>query len=103
MAAIVEISGTIVPGLWDYNVLDLGEVTLPPVEVERVASVTRDGFDAHAMRLHSLSGTYTETGAHLIDGAPTVDTLELTQLVRPAKLLRLPDVGPRGLIQPEEL
>jgi arylformamidase len=103
MAAIVEISGTLEPGLWDYNVLDLGGASLPAVEVTRVASVERNGFDAHAMRFHSLSGTYTETAAHLIDGAPTVDALELTQLIRPAKVLRLPDVGPRGVIGPEEL
>jgi arylformamidase len=103
MPAIVEISGTLEPGLWDYNVLDLGEVSMPAVEVEPIASVARDGFDAHAMRFHSLAGTYTETAAHLIEGAPTVDTLELSQLIRPAKMLRLPDVGPRGLIGPEEL
>jgi arylformamidase len=103
MAAIVEISGTLEPGLWDYNVLDLGGASLPPIEVERVASVQHNGFDAHGMRFNSLSGTYTETAAHLIDGAPTVDSLELTRLIRPAKILRLSDVGPRGLIQPEQL
>lgn len=103
MAAIVEISGTLEPGLWNYNVLDLGNVTLPELAVERVATVERDGFDAHEMRFHSLSGTYTETAAHLIDGATTVDTLELTELIRPAKILRLGDLGPRALIGPDEL
>jgi arylformamidase len=103
MASIVEISGTLEPGLWDYNVLDLGEVVLPELAIERVAGVERDGFDAHAMRFHSLSGTYTETGAHLIDGAPTIDTLELPELIRPAKILRLGDLGPRALIGPDEL
>src|SRR5262249_18983845 len=60
-------------------------------------------FDAHEMRFHSLSGTYTETGAHLIEGGPTLDTLELTELIRPAKIMRLGDLGPRALIGPDEL
>jgi arylformamidase len=103
MADIVEISGTIEPGLWDYNVLDLGGVTLPDVAVQRIAGVARDGFDAHEMRLHSLSGTYTETAAHLIEGAATLDALELTELIRPAKIMRLGDLGPRALIGPDAL
>lgn len=101
--SVVEISGLLEPGLWDYNVLDLGDAVLPPVAVERVASVAVDGFDAHRMRFSSLSGTYTETAAHLIDGAPTVDALELVDLIKPAKILRLGDLGPRALIGPEQL
>jgi arylformamidase len=102
MPAIVEISGRLTPGLWDYNSLDLG-VRFPPVELERVATVEGDGFDVHGIRLNTLSGTYTETAAHMIAGTPTVDTLELGELIRPAKLLRLPDVGPRGVVEPEQL
>jgi arylformamidase len=103
MGAIIEISGALRDGLWDYNELDLGDVRFPPVEIRRIASVSRDGFDAHGIGLNTLSGTYTETAAHMIDGAPTVDTLELTELVRPAKLLRLGDLGPRAVIEPEQL
>lgn len=103
MASIVEISGKLEPGLWDYNSLDLGGVAFPPVQLERIASIDADGFDAHAIRITTLSGTYTETAAHLIDGTPTVDVLELTDLIRPARLLRLPEVGPRGIVQYEAL
>lgn len=103
MAAIVEISGWLQPDLWDYNVLDLGDVEMPAVEVTRIASVAQDGFDAHRYVCHSLAGTYTETGAHVIEGAPTLDALGVDQLIRPAKILRLGDVGPRGIVQPEAL
>lgn len=103
MAGIIEISGTLASGLWDYNALDVGDVAFPPVESERIASIKADGFDAHGIQLNTLSGTYTETAAHLIEGAPTVDTLRLTDLIRPAKLLRLSGIGPRGLIEPEQL
>lgn len=100
---MIEISGTLEPGLWDYNVLDLGEVRLPAVEVDRVAGVAANGFDAHAISFNTLSGTYTETAAHMIDGAPTLDTLEAAELIRPAKVMRLGDIGPRGLIGPDQL
>lgn len=103
MAALIEISGRLAPGLWDYNALDVGDVVFPPVTVERVASIHTDGFDAHGIQLNTLSGTYTETAAHLIESAPTVDTLELTDLIRPAKLLRLSGIGAHGLIEPEQL
>ncbi len=102
MPVIVEISGTLTEGLWDYNALDLG-VTFPSVEIASVAEIPRDGFDAHAIHITTLSGTYTETAAHLVEGAPTVDTLKLSQLIRPAKVIRLPEVGARGVVEPEAL
>jgi kynurenine formamidase len=103
MLSIIEISGTLEPGLWDYNGLDLGGARLPPVLVDRVASIDEHGFDAHAISLSTLSGTYTETGAHLIAGAPTVDELSLRDLVRPAKIMRLGTLAPRSLIHLSDL
>jgi kynurenine formamidase len=103
MTSIIEISGALEPGLWDYNGLDLSGAQLPPVLVDRVASIDEHGFDAHAISLSTLSGTYTETGAHLIAGAPTVDQLSLRDLVRPAKLLRLGALAPRSLIHTSHL
>ena len=73
------------------------------VEITRIASVAEDGFDAQRFVCHSLAGTYTETGAHMIEGAPTIDALGPGELIRPAKILRLGDVGPRGVVQPEQL
>lgn len=103
MPAIIEISGELEPGLWDYNGLDLGGARLPPVTVTPVASIDKHGFDAHAISLSTLSGTYTETGAHLIAGAPTVDQLAMRDLIRPAKLLRLGQLAPRSLIRTRQL
>jgi kynurenine formamidase len=102
MARIIDISGQIESNLWDYNVLDLG-VRFPTAEVSRVASIPKNGFDAHAITVSTLSGTYTETAAHLVEGAPTLDQIPLEQLIRPARLMRLPYCGPRSLIRAEDL
>jgi kynurenine formamidase len=102
-ASIVEISGRLKPGLWDYNVLDLGDVRLPGVVVERVADVPTDGFDAHEIGFNTLSGTYTETAAHMIEGSPTLDMIGIDQLIRPAKVMRLGDLGPRSLVTLDQL
>jgi kynurenine formamidase len=102
MPRIIEISGELEPGLWDYNALDLG-TSFPPVTVTPIASLGEHGFDAHAISLTTLSGTYTETGAHLIAGAPTVDELAIDELIRPAKLLRLGELAPRSLVRTAEL
>jgi kynurenine formamidase len=103
MPAIIEISGELEPGLWDYNGLDLGGAHMPPFTVTRIASIAEHGFDAHSISLSTLSGTYTETGAHLIAEAPTVDQLAVRDLIRPAKILRLGELGPRSLIRAAEL
>jgi kynurenine formamidase len=103
MPAIIEISGALEPGLWDYNSLDLSGARLPTVAVSQVASIAEHGFDAHEVTLSTLSGTYTETGAHLIAGAPTTDQLAITDLIRPAKVLRLGRLAPRSLIHTADL
>lgn len=103
MPRIIEISGRIRPGMWDYNVLDLGDVTLPPVAVNPRASVSTDGFDAHEITVTTLTATYTETAAHMIDGARTIDQVALSELVRPARLMRIPVSAPRTLIRLDDL
>jgi len=103
MARIIEISGQIDNGLWDYNQLDLGGAVLPAVNVERVASVGQYGFDAHSLHFSTLTGTYVETAAHMIEGRPTIDQIPVTDLIRPAKILRLPTADPYTLIRPDDL
>ena len=103
MARLIEISGPITHGMWDYNSLDLGGATLPAVSVTRRASIPEYGFDAHQITVSTLTATYTETAAHMIEGAPTLDQVPITELIRPARLMRLPAAGPRTLITREHL
>lgn len=103
MSRIIEISGRIRPGMWDYNVLDLGEVTFPEVAVNPRALVPTEGFDAHEIKLTTLTATYTETAAHMIDGARTIDQVPLSELICRARLMRIPVSGPRSLIRLDDL
>lgn len=89
--------------MWDYNVLDLAGATLPAVSVTRVASIGEHGFDAHSITVSTLTATYTETAAHVCEGARVLDDLQLTELIRPARLMRVPVSGRRGLIRREDL
>lgn len=103
MARVIEISGPIRPDMWDYNALDLNGATLPAVSVRRRASISEHGFDAHEITVSTLTATYTETAAHLIEGARTLDRVAIHELIRPARLMRLPGVGPRTLIRRGDL
>jgi len=103
VARVIEISGPITHGMWDYNSLDLGGATLPAVSVTPRASIPQYGFDAHEITVSTLTATYTETAAHMIEGAPTLDQVPITELIRPARLMRLPAAGPRTLITRDQL
>jgi kynurenine formamidase len=103
MPRLVEISGQIANRMWDYNVLDLNGAVLPSVRVEQVASIGQHGFDAHAIQFSTLTATYLETAAHMIEGRPTIDQIPLQEFIKPAKLMRLPNGGPRTLIRLDDL
>ena len=103
LARLIEISGPITHAMWDYNSLDLGGATLPAVSVTRRASMPEYGFDAHEITVSTLTATYTETAAHMIEGARTLDQVPITELFRPARLMRLPAAGPRTLITRDQL
>jgi len=103
MTRIVEISGQIDNGMWDYSALDLNGAVMPPTHIESIASIARNGFDAHELRLSPLTGTYVETAAHLIEGRPTIDQVPVQDFIRPAKIMRLPTANPRTLIRVDDL
>jgi arylformamidase len=103
MSNAIEISGQLTQGLWDYNTIDLNGAVLPSVNIQRVASIAQHGFDAHELRLSTLSGTYVETAAHLIEGRPTIDQIPVSDLIRPARIMRLPIAKPYTLYRAGDL
>ncbi len=103
MPRMIEISGQLTSGMWDYNILDLGGAVLPPVTVSPVASIPSNGFDAHGLQFSTLTGTYVETAAHVIEGSATLDQIPLEQLIRPARIMRLPAADPYTLIRVDDL
>ena len=103
MPRVIDISGPIEQGMWDYNVIDLGGAVLPPVAVDPVASIPGNGFDAHRLQFTTLTGTYVETAAHVITGTETLDRVSLDRLIRPAKIMRLSLAEPHTLIRADDL
>jgi kynurenine formamidase len=85
--------------MWDYNQLDLEGVVLPPVAVQPVTTLAKQGYSIHSLQLTSLTGAYVETAAHMVAGAPLLQDIGVEKLVRPAKILRLPSAEPYTLFR----
>jgi arylformamidase len=103
MGRMIDLTGPIYNGVWDYNCIDMGGAILPPIQVESIATIPVNGYDAHAYRLTSLSGTYLETAAHLVPGGLTVDQVPVENFMRPARVMHLPHAGPRAWISARDL
>jgi len=99
---VVDLTGPITPGMWDYGALGLPGLTLPPVAVDPITTLAKDGYSIHALRLTSLTGAYVETPAHMVADAPLLGDLSMAQLIRPATIMRLPPAGPCTLYRTED-
>ena len=73
MARIIDLSGPLFNGMWNYNVLPDLPVQLSLYDCRKVTSVEDAGFESFGFALSSVTGTYIETGAHLIEGALSSD------------------------------
>lgn len=73
----------------------------PPTEVRQVASLDRgDPANLSELRLSTHAGTHVDAPAHFLDGARTVDAMDLDALNGPARVLSIPDlhrIGPDAL------
>lgn len=78
-------------------------IPFPKVEIERIARVETEGFDAHAFRIHSLAGTYLETARHLFQNRETIDEVNPKRLFVRAWVAQLPEKQALEQIGPEEL
>lgn len=99
----VDLSGPVYNRMWSYNQANIGEVVVPETEIARVSSIEKHGFEMWRLGLSAHSGTYLETAAHEVPGRRTIDQVDVAELFRPAKLLRVPKKEPRSFIYPEEL
>jgi len=103
MSTVIDLSGPLYEGMWSYNALPDLAGRLPEFECERLAAVEADGFEAFGYRLSSLTGTYIETGAHMLAGAPLLSDLDPATFLRPAVVCHVPRKGPEELIRGAEL
>ena len=103
MSNLIDLSGPLYEGMWSYSsLLDLKD-GLPEFECQRLATVEADGFEAFGYRLSSLTGTYIETGAHMLEGAPMLNDLDASTFIRPAVVCHVPRKEPGEVIHGAEL
>ena len=61
----------------------------PPVRVETIAEIGRDGYYNRVLHIHEHVGTHVDAPAHMIEGGATIDLIEPTRLVAPAIVMDL--------------
>jgi len=81
---ITEITGYLENGMWGYG------PPFPEVEIKQVASIEEHGYEGHKIIISTLSGTYLETAAHRIKGAPTIDQIPIKKLIVDASIIKIP-------------
>jgi len=99
---LIEISGLIEEGMWNYGE-ELNEDVFAGPKIKELANVKKDGFSAHRIEFSVLTGTYLETGAHILPDFITVDQVPLEELFLDCSIIKLKDKLPSEHIKVEEL
>ena len=99
---LIEISGLIEEGMWNYGE-ELNEDVFSGPKIKELANVKKDGFSAHRIEFSVLTGTYLETGAHILPDFITVDQVPLEELFLDCSIIKLKDKLPSEHIKVEEL
>ena len=99
MRNFVEVSGVLENRLWGYYSLPGLEGIVPGVEIAPIATVNQDGFFASRVSFSTISGTYVESGAHILERGLLLDSYKLEDFIRPCSIIRLPEQNPRSLIR----
>jgi arylformamidase len=98
MKRYADLSGMVENGLWSYQALPGLEKIIPAASIETIATVKKDDFFASKITLSTITGTYLESGAHIIEGAKTLDEYSIADFIKPAKIIRLPRQEEKTLI-----
>lgn len=103
MGNIIDLSGTIEHGLWGYHSLPGLENIVPEVEVKAIATVKEDKFFASKIVMSTISGTYLEAGAHIIEEGRCLDEYTIEDFIKPAKVIHVPKQQAKGIVSVEML
>ena len=103
MSTFIDLSGPLFNGMWSYDVLPGLRGKLPEFRLEAVTKIADAGAEILHYDMTSLSGTYLETGAHMIEGAPLLSDLPCSAFVLPAVICHAPRKRERQLIRRAEL
>src|SRR4051794_35449912 len=99
MPNYIDVTGTFGPGMWTYAP---GIPDVPEYKQWRWAEVADRGWEADAVTLPTLCGTYFETSKHLFADDAPIDELPLDRCFVPATISRVPK-GAREHITAAEL
>lgn len=94
---IVDLTGTLEPGPSWYG----DEV--PPTIFKSIGSYDKDHYLSHVITLSTISGTYLETGAHLLPGEITIDQVPLKDIICMAAVIKTPEKQHGETITREDL
>jgi kynurenine formamidase len=100
---IIDLSGPLYPGMWSYNALQGIGVQLPQFALAPVATREVQGFEAFSVLMSTVTGTYIETGGHMLPSMPDLSDLRPESFVRPAVVCHVERKQPEGLIRRSEL
>lgn len=103
MGNIIDLSGTIEHGLWGYHSLPGLENIVPEVEVKTIATVKEHEFFASEIVMSTISGTYLEAGAHILEKGKCLDEYTIEDFIKPAKVIHVPKQKPKGIVNAEML
>ena len=103
MRRTIDLSGPLFEGMWSYNSLPNLSGKIPEFTLRQVTSVASSGAEILHYDLSSLSGTYIETAAHMIEGTFLLSDLDPSSFIRQAVVCRIPRKQARELIHRAEL
>jgi kynurenine formamidase len=103
MSRIIDLSGPLYEGMWSYRGLSGIPDSLPAFGSERVAALETHGFEAFAYHMSSITGTYIETGGHMLPGMPSLGVLPTETFVRPAVVCHVSRKNAEEVIHAAEL
>lgn len=98
MKNYIDLTGKLENGLWSYKVLPGLEEIIPPVSIQTIANVRENGFFASKISFSTISGTYVESGSHILENGKMLDEYEVEDFIKPAHIIHLPAQKPRTLI-----
>jgi kynurenine formamidase len=99
----VDLSGQLFNGMWSYNNLPTMATQVPEFTLRQVTSVGATGAEILHYDMSSLSGTYIETGAHMIEHTALLSDLDAAAFTHRATVCHVPRKRPRELIHRAEL
>lgn len=103
MSLVHDLSGLIEEGMWSYDVLPGLETIFPKINIAKISSIEKDGFHSSSFSLSSVTGTYLEAGAHIINGGRMLDDYSVVDFIKPVRIVRVGRLKPKELVTRELL